>query len=634
MTATSRYRSAWGCAAAFAATLILYQVTLAPSVTFIDSGELAAASAMLGIAHPTGYPMFTLMGRVVAMLPWGAEEIVRLNVFSSVLTALAVSLLVPLALVLGKGSGRSHESAQGVSWMELAVAVAGALVFGTSATVWAQSAAIEVYALHLLLVTIVIAAFLKGLQEQSCLHGELSRWLVLATFCLGLSFSNHMTTVLLVPALAYLYFSAPSLRRASLARLVRLAPWFIAGLSPYAYLLIRSSSRPPLDWGHPSTLEGLLWHMSGKQYRSWIFTGFESASRQFSYFVGRMPEEFSWIALALALVGVVSIWRLDRRRFWFLAILFASCLGYAINYDIHDIDSYFLLAFLVIGLAVSIGMRGLALALTRRLPGPLRGAVPLACVALAVLQFGSHRSEVDQSDNYLVEDYSRAILRGLDSNAVVLSFQWDYFVSPALYLQRVRGERPDVVIIDKELLRRSWYLAQLERNWPWLVARSRPSIDHFLAELRKFERGLPYRFEEIEASYNAMINDLIRSSMADRPVYVGPEIEPQFGVGFERRPAGLLFRLEKAGTVHPGPGLESFDFRQSRYWSPLVSGLRFQCARMLVFRALSLSKGGLYKEALEAAELAHQFDPSMRDLGRMKAELEALQKAQATGPGK
>ena len=634
MSAIQRYRVAWASAAVFALTLALYQLTRAPSVTFIDSGELSAVSAVLGIAHPTGYPLFTLLGRVVSMLPWGSEEIVRLNVFSSVLTALAVALLVPLALMLGRTSSRSHEEAQPVPWMELVIAASGALVVGTSATVWAQSVAIEVYALHLLLAVIVIVSFLKGLREHRRVRDLTSRWLVLSAFCLGLSFANHMTTLLLVPALAYLYVATLSARRASLGRLARLTPWFMLGLSPYAYVLIRASSRPPVDWGHVTSAESFLWHISGKQYRGWIFSGFESASKQFSYFVGRLPEEYSWVALALALVGFVSLWKTDRRRFWFLVILFASCVGYAINYEIHDIDSYFLLAFVVIGLSVSVAVQRLGAFLGARLGKVARIAAPLACVALAAFQAGSNRASVDQSDNHLVEEYSRAILRNVDSNAVVLSYQWDYFVSPALYLQHVRRERTDVVVIDKELLRRSWYFAQLERNWPWLVARSRSSIERFLVHLRKFERGLPYSFEEIESSFNAMINDLIQSSMADRAVYVGPEIEPQFGPTLERVPAGLLYRLEKPGSVHPGPALESFRFRPTRYWSPLVGGLRYQCVRMLAARALWLSEKGLYEQALEAVELARGFDPAMRDLERLKADIDLRRKASAEGPEK
>ena len=623
-------RSVWVGILVFVTMALVYQLTRAPSVTFIDSGELAAVAAVMGIAHPTGYPLFTLLGHLAAMVPFGTEVIVRLNVFASLLTALAVASVYALTLVAvkpGGGSRRAPPHDVGArSWMELALAAAGALVFGTSTTIWAQSVAIEVYALHLLLLTLVIAAFMAGVREQRRDLGRVSRELVLGSFLLGLSFSNHLTTVLVVPGLGYLYLSTFSIGRASLVRLLRLVPWFLLGLSPYAYLLVRSPAGPPLDWGHPSTVGRFIWHVSGKQYRSWIFSGFESATRQLDYVVRRLPDEFSWIALLLAAAGFLVLWKKSRRRFWFLAILFVSCVGYSINYDIHDIDSYFILAFLVLGLAAAVGMREFAVLAAARIPTVLRPAVPAVCLALGVLQFFTHRDAVDQSDNFLVEDYTRTILRSVDSNAVVLSYQWDYFVSPSLYYQHVRGEREDVAVIDKELLRRSWYFAVLERNVPWLVARSRASIDRFLVELRKFENGLPYRFEDIESSFNTMINDMIRVSMTDRRVYLGPELEPQFGVGLERVPAGLLFRLEGPGAGERDLAREPLRLRSTRYGDRLVDGLRYQCARMLVFRALWLSKRGLYDEALGALSSAADFTPSMPEIRTLRDEIEALAK--------
>ena len=50
---------------AFLLSFLLYLRTAAPHVTFIDSGELAAVASSLGVAHPTGYPLFTLIGLLV-----------------------------------------------------------------------------------------------------------------------------------------------------------------------------------------------------------------------------------------------------------------------------------------------------------------------------------------------------------------------------------------------------------------------------------------------------------------------------------------------------------------------------------------------------------------------------------------
>jgi len=49
---------------------IVYVTTLAPSVVEIDSGELATVQVLLGIAHPTGYPLFTLLGHLFSLLPF------------------------------------------------------------------------------------------------------------------------------------------------------------------------------------------------------------------------------------------------------------------------------------------------------------------------------------------------------------------------------------------------------------------------------------------------------------------------------------------------------------------------------------------------------------------------------------
>ena len=51
------------------AVFIIYLFTLAPSVVQIDSGELATVQATLGIAHPTGYPLFTMIGYLFSLIP-------------------------------------------------------------------------------------------------------------------------------------------------------------------------------------------------------------------------------------------------------------------------------------------------------------------------------------------------------------------------------------------------------------------------------------------------------------------------------------------------------------------------------------------------------------------------------------
>jgi hypothetical protein len=135
-------------------------------------------------------------------------------------------------------------------------------------------------------------------------------------------------------------------------------------------------------------------------------------------------------------------------------------------------------------------------------------------------------------------------------HALVLSYQWDFWVSASYYFQMVKGERLDVTVVDKELLRRSWYLLQLERTHPWLIEQSREEVDAFSKELYKFEHDLPYDPAVIQARFVRMIQSFGEKSLSSRPVYVTSEIEPEFTAGFQRVPEGLAFRLVTDGGFH------------------------------------------------------------------------------------
>ncbi|MGH2574253.1 MAG: protein O-mannosyl-transferase family, partial [Ignavibacteria bacterium] len=78
------------CIIAFAIVLYVYTLTLAPTVYFIDSGELSAVASTLGIAHPTGYPLFTLIGYLFTKLPVSSSEVYKLNLMSALFCAVSI----------------------------------------------------------------------------------------------------------------------------------------------------------------------------------------------------------------------------------------------------------------------------------------------------------------------------------------------------------------------------------------------------------------------------------------------------------------------------------------------------------------------------------------------------------------
>jgi hypothetical protein len=588
--------------AAFA--FLVYRMTLAPTVTFIDSGELAAVACTLGIAHPTGYPLFTLFGWLFAHLPIAADEIVRLNTMAAFWSAAGVGVFFSLVRFLLR-TVMKRENATGT------LAAAGAaLLLAFSETYWSQAVAIEVYSLHAFFLAALLTVFLAAV------YGEPGRewpWHLFA-FLLGLSFTNHMTTVLLAPGMLYFYFATQGWGRRSLARIAAMIPLFLAGLSAYLYLPLRALQSPALNWGNPTTLERFLWHFSGKQYRVWIFSSMDAAGRQLTYFVNSVPSEFAYVGLLLAAPGVVVLWRERKKLAIMTALLFLGCVGYAINYDIHDIDSYFLLAYMTLALWAAFGLEAVYRWLVRRMRGRwLPAAACMLLLSLVPLPF--HFRGVDQSGNYLVEDYTTNMFASLNQDALVFSYQWDYWVSASLYYQLVQGRRTDVAVVDKELLRRSWYLTELEQRYPWLIGESRTEVEAFRRELAKFEHDLPYNPAMIQARYVDMIEGFIRRSMLRRPVYVTAEIEQEFTAGLQRVPAGLAFLLVADSAFHPTPR-PRYVFRPFDRSGRLESMVPTFYANSLVARAVYYNRGSDAREAETSLKEAALFNPSLREFRR------------------
>lgn len=604
---------------------LVYLKTLAPSVTFIDSGELAAVACTLGIAHPTGYPLFTLLGWLFSKLPIASEEIVRLNLMSAFFCALGIFVFYMLCHTV---LSRLFSTAKTREKYELVVAIrvasaAAALLLAFSETYWLQATAIEVYALHMLLVMIVLYSFVRAAfgntDEDELRAPSAEAWWYVFALTLGLSFTNHMTTILLAPGLLYFYFATQGFDSQSWKRIARMAIPFALGFSVYFYLPLRAAQAPSLNWGNPATLEKFLWHWTGKQYRVWIFSSTEAAGRQLKYFFNELPYEFAYIGLIVAALGVIMLFRTRVKVAITIVLLFIGCVAYAINYDIHDIDSYFLLAYIAVALSSAVGFFGVV----RWLRDKTNTVVAVTTVLLVgLVPLVVHFDKNNETGNYLVEDYTANMFESFQPNALVLSYQWDFWVSSSYYYQLVKGVRRDVTVVDKELLRRSWYFKQLERSHPWLIENSRTEVEAFLKELHKFEHDIPYNPNEIQARFVEMIRSFIINNISSRPVYVTTEIESEFTASMQRVSEGLALRVY-ADTVRHEVRPVEFAYREFARGGRLEDRLKDLYANALVAQCLSSIRDGNVEKAVEQAKFALAFNPNSAEAASILRQLKA-----------
>jgi hypothetical protein len=624
------------------AAMAVYVLTLCPTTDYIDAGELTTVASTLGIAHPTGYPLFSIAGWLFAHLPLASRVVYRLNLMAAIFCAAGLfvyfrffvhflSAFSPRTPMLQAARGRDAAAAdrsrekpgmKTILQVYLPAAV-GTICLGFSETYWSQAVAVEVYSLHLFLAALLLLLFTKAISsyaesgETGLFRGDSAgSWYGFA-FVLGLSFTNHMTTILLAPGFLYLYFSTCGAGRASWKRLAALALPFLAGFSLYFYLPVRASQHPVMNWGNPVDLERFMWHFSGKQYRVWIFSSTESAGRQLSYFFESVLPEFGYVPMILALVGAATLVVRRRRAALFTFLLFLGCILYSINYDIHDIDSYFLLAYITIALWIAVGAASV-IGTMKHLRAAASGAAVLLLIALVPL-FVNYNS-VDEHNSSLVENYTTDMFNSVEPGAILITYQWDYFVSAAYYFQIVEHVRPDVAVVDKELLRRSWYFRQLELRHPWLLERSRKELDAYLIELRKFEHDLPYDSKLIEFRYNDLIHSFIRHNYTTRPVYTTAEVEQQYTSGFERVPSGLAFRLY-ADTLFHELAPPAYTLRAPPQLRKYDDNLIALYAKSYLNSALYLSLHGRNAAALADVDSALQIEPEMSEARYLKEKI-------------
>lgn len=544
----------------FIVPFTVYLRTLAPSVSFIDSGELATVCIKLGVAHPTGYPLFTLIGHIFSLFPIG-EEVYRLNFMCAFISSLALVVFFNLLVFVirdlnidGITTDKKSNSYISSDFIIYLISLAGTLTLAFSVTYWNISNSLEVYSLHQLLVITIIYVMLKAANESYKRESRADTYWLLFAFILGLSFSNHLSTIFMSLGCLYLYFVVNRFNDVSFKRLAIMAIPFLIAFSVYIYFPMRADN-PVLSWGYPANLNNFIRHFTGKQFSVWMFSSTEVTSKQFSYFVSSYPKEFYFLPLILAVFGLIKMFTQQKKLFYFTFLLFGFNVLYAINYDIHDIDSYFILAYIVSAIWITYGILFI---IQRGKNTKLQIAYASILIAIIPL-YGNYKSN-DESMNYFVRDYTMNVFKSAKPNSIILSTQWDFFVSASIYYQQVKGERPDLIIIDKELLRRSWYIRHIQYHFPEVYERSRIEFETYYTELLKFEKETPrYTNPKTEAdksdlmkintAFMALLNSLVDKNYFDKVIYTTYEVEnvqnEKFAKDYMRIQEGVLIRIIK-----------------------------------------------------------------------------------------
>ncbi len=436
-------------AATFVATLILYLLTMAPTIYNLDSAEFTTASYTGGLVRATGYPLYLIIGRFWSHIPVGDPGF-RMNLLSAVCGALTVALAARVLQRLGVRK-----------WASI-----GALgLLATAQYFWAMSLVAEVYTLHTAMTAGVILALLRWADRPSA--GNLA----VATFLVGLGFGNHVSTVLAAPACLWFVLTKAPRQALHMRALVMAGAGLLAGLAVYLYLPLIHWTQPvfnyagwynaagsfePIDLG---TFDGLWWLVSGKSFAG-VMMAYSPPElvRQVGHFGAELVRSFMAIGIGPGLLGLVVLWRRDRCLGGMLVLLFVLNAAFYVNYRVIDKNTMFLPAYLVWALWIGFGYQWLLDWVERR---PEASNTRLATGATRSLQFLMVSAVifaitwnwplVDLSDDRSARLRAERILDSVPPDSLIVGW-WDT-VPLVEYMQLVEGRRPDITALNRFLIR-------------------------------------------------------------------------------------------------------------------------------------------------------------------------------------
>ncbi|RJO63138.1 MAG: DUF2723 domain-containing protein [Myxococcales bacterium] len=515
-------------ATVFCGLAVLYGLGACRDLYWDDSAEFVYVAKILGVAHPSGYPLYTLLAAAAVRLPLSAPY--ALSLFSSLCAAGAMALLFVVLRRLAV-----------LPWP----AAFAALFVGSMASLVDQATAPEVYALHLLLQLAIVERALALRAD-----GRAGRAAGLG-LSLGLSFANHLTTVWLLMPLAVLLWPA---RRKLKSRHAALAlGGIVIGLLPYLYLPWRAAGGSLWAHGDPDSW-GRFWaHVAGEAYRYRLFSlSLSEFAEQVDFWAGSLAGQWgAWMLAALPFGVWALAARKDRGAIFAALLWLAIGLAYVWNYFIPDKEGYYLVPHLVVGLIVVAGLGRLGDAIARRLAAGWRKPL-LVAFALLTLAWPTHEAlRHSRAQQTALTDFTVDVWRSLEPRSLFIT--QDITLHYAVELLRrdgLLGE--DAAVVAPYFLAYPWYQRYLARRYADLV------LPPDLAEGAKAFAAAGGRGEqggrEKQIIVDRLSRMLVAANLDHRPValYLHRDDEtPGEWQGFPLQNRGLVYKVGKAADGPP-----------------------------------------------------------------------------------
>lgn len=429
----------------FAVLLAAYVRTLMPGTVGGDAGELQYAAPLLALVHPTGQPLYVLLGKLwTAVLPFG-EEAYRMNLLAAVSAALAGASLTWLTIRLTA----NH-----------VVALVAGLVLGLGGALWGQAVIADKYAFTVLLAVWICGLALWWGRDHAAPHADRLLYALSAAFGIGLLHHRSLGLFAAGIGVLVLWQLRGEIVRRWQRTLVCAALVIVPALVMYPTVLplLRANDNSPLMW-QPDSAAGWVDFLLERHVLSdevLVFDDAGTISEQLALYRRALVADHTPFVALIALGGVVLLARRRPVSAVFMLVSFGLLAFFSANFRGNERQfTYYLPSFVVLAYAFALGADGLTRTLKRR----GRVVVALALLAIPFYQMATTYPEKRLEATYgepldlwrqtlKTGDMGRRLASGLDAlpDGAVLAADWEQ-VTILWYEQNVAGRRPDVTLL-------------------------------------------------------------------------------------------------------------------------------------------------------------------------------------------
>jgi 4-amino-4-deoxy-L-arabinose transferase-like glycosyltransferase len=229
----------------FIFVFVIYLHNISIGVYGGDSGDFISTIATLGVPHPSGFPLYMILGILFSKLSVFPEIARNIGILSAFFSALSVVFIYHTSRLL---TGNKI------------ISLISALLVAFYYVFWLYAEIVEVFALNNFFITLLIY-----LGVRFYLYAEKKVLYILALSC-GLALSNHEIIIAVFPSvtilvISNLYKKYLRLRTVSICLLL-----FFIGLLPYLYIPLVAMTDPIINTGHATTLENFIHVVLRKDY--------------------------------------------------------------------------------------------------------------------------------------------------------------------------------------------------------------------------------------------------------------------------------------------------------------------------------------------------------------------------------